>query len=507
MVARKWNCQSRRRRLLVVAVAVAALPVAGVARKRPEPQASQAPKAIMLDLVALDNRGEPVTDLVASDLQVSDSGKPQQIVFFRSNFVKKGNSATLAQHEYSNRAHPVPPTTVVLIDFMNERTMTDPITRNELVRALGDQETGEGLYLYILTNRNRFMPVHPLNPEAKPGADERWAKQIEPLLDPVIKQIFGLRPIDDWDPGYRFQATLQSISSLGAHMAVVPGRKNLVWVSHGVPSAIPDLSGQLIDLSPQVHSFATSLEKARIAVYSVAQSSRGAGAAPVTLSTETLQEVSDLTGGRYYLSDAVGEAINQARTDSRASYTVGYFAPPQQENAKFHKVRVNSSRRGLRLNTVRGYYAFPEAASGEQEQAALTSAVDSPYDSPDIGLVAKVDGGASGPRHLQIHINPADLLFRQLGDQFDGDLLLLVFQSKGAQDAQPDGFATRPEPPATVPIHLTMTPEQHQNALKDGTGVARDIPLAQATEQVRLVVLDRNSGAYGSLRLPIATEQ
>lgn len=52
-----------------------------------------------------------------------------------------------------------------------------------------------------------------------------------------------------------------------------------------------------------------------------------------------------------------------------------------------------------------------------------------------------------------------------------------------------------------------MTPEQRENALKDGTGIARDIPLAQTTEQVRLVVLDRNSGAYGSLRIPIATEQ
>lgn len=383
MPTRERNRRSGRRNLILIGVVTIALPVAAVGRKHPEQQGAQAPKAIMLDLVALDSRGEPVTDLLASDLQVSDNGKRRQIVFFRSNFAKQGTSETLAQHQYSNRAHFVPPATVVLLDFMNERTMTDPITRNELVRALKDQETGEGLYLYILTNRNNFIPVHALNPEAKARAEEHWTQQIEPLLDPVMKQIFSLRPIEDRDPGYRFQATLQSVSSLGAQMAMVPGRKNLVWVSHGVPSAVPDLSGEMIDLSPQVHSLATALEKARIAVYSVAQRSKGAGAAPVTLSTETLQEVSDLTGGRYFTSDSVGEAINQARTDSRASYTIGYFALPQQENGKFHRVHVNSSRRGLRLNAVRGYYAFPEAESGEQEQDTIRAAADSPYDSPD----------------------------------------------------------------------------------------------------------------------------
>jgi len=198
----------------VIVVAVSALPVAAAARKQAEPQG--APRAVILDVVALDNRGEPVADLIASDLRVSDNGQRQEVVFFRPNRPKRIAGA-LAPREFSNRAHPAPTATVILFDLMNERTMADPITQNELVAALKGQESGAGLYLYILTNRGNVIPIHVLPyPETDTAADEHWTERIHPLLDPVINQIFSLRPIEDWDPGYRFQATLQAVSELGA---------------------------------------------------------------------------------------------------------------------------------------------------------------------------------------------------------------------------------------------------------------------------------------------------
>ena len=321
------------------------------------------------------------------------------------------------------------------------------------------------------------------------------------MLDPVINKIFGLRPIDDWDPGYRFQTTLQAISTLSAQMAAVPGRKNLVWVSHGVPIEVPDISGQPLDLSPQVHRFGTALDRAHIAVYAVDQSTKGAGANMASLSTQTLDDVSQLTGGRNYVSDSVEVAINEARRDSRAFYTAGYFAPPEQGNGKFHKIRVSSGRRGLHLNAERGYYAYADAGSGEQEQATLAAAAESPFDSPEIGLRAKVDR----PAHLEIQIAPDDLLYRRLGDEFEDNLVVMVFESKGAP-ARTDGFATRPQPPTAVPIHLSMTSEQRENAMREGTGITREVVLADTTQQVRLIVLDQNSGRCGSLSIPVGTQ-
>lgn len=497
MVTRRLTWKSYQR--IAAALTLIATPSVAAGRKSAEPQG--APRIVVFDVTALDPRGEPVTDLTAADLQVFDSGKRQEVVFFRPNHPKTVSNADLSRDEFSNRAHPVPAATVILLDLMNERTRADAVTQNELVNALKGQESGTGLYLYILTNNGKLIPVHSLpNPEDDAAADEHWTAQIHPLLDPVINQIFGLRPLEDRDIGYRFQTTLQSVSALGSQIALVPGRKSLVWVTHGVPITVPDISGEPLDLSPEIHRFATSLEKAHIAAYPVDQSSKGAGADLNSFSTQTLEDISSLTGGRNYRSDSVELAINQARMDSRSSYAVGYIAPPQQQDGKFHKIRVSSPRHGLRLNAERGYYAYPDADSGDQD--TLANAARSPFESPEIGLRAKARDSA-GSKHLDIQIDPADLMFRPLGDDFQIDLLLLVFESSGQPPVNPEGFATRPQPPTPLPIHLSMTQEEHAKAVREGTGIERDIALADKTGQVRLVVVDQNSRRYGSLRIPV----
>ncbi len=493
--------------LVVMALAITALPFAALARKKPKQQGSSLPRAVILDVVALDNNGSPVTDLLASDVRISDNGKWQQVALFRPNFAKRRNTEALVADEYSNREHPTLPRTVILFDLMNERFATDAIAQNELVHALEDQETGEALYLYILTNRGDFIPIHPLlSQEAETVRRANWTRQIHPLLDSVMKKIFGFRPPDDWDPGYRFQATLQAVSALGAQMALVPGRKNLVWVTHGVPITVPDVSGDPIDLSPQVHHFAATLEKAHIAVYAVDQSSKGAGATLGTFSMQTLESVSELTGGRYYASDSVEAAINKARADLRASYKVGYFAPLQEENGKFHRVRVASSRRGLQLNTQRGYYAFPYTELGGQQEAALNAAATDPFDSSEIGVRAKIQRDASQAAHLDIRIDANDVLFRQLGDQFEGDLLLAVFPWDSGDPSRSEGFATRRQPLTAVPIHLSMTLEERNKAMRDGAGITRDIVLLDSNSKIKLIVLDQNLGAYGSLGIRLSAD-
>jgi hypothetical protein len=52
-----------------------------------------------------------------------------------------------------------------------------------------------------------------------------------------------------------------------------------------------------------------------------------------------------------------------------------------------------------------------------------------------------------------------------------------------------------------------MTSKQREKTEHEGAGIARDIVLADTTEQVRFVVLDKNSRRYGSLRIPIAPKR
>ncbi len=56
-----------------------------------------------LNVIAVDNQGQPVNDLTSDDFQVTDAGKPQKISFFRHNESKLWRTPSLGPNEFSNR--------------------------------------------------------------------------------------------------------------------------------------------------------------------------------------------------------------------------------------------------------------------------------------------------------------------------------------------------------------------------------------------------------------------
>jgi hypothetical protein len=55
-----------------------------------------------------------------------------------------------------------------------------------------------------------------------------------------------------------------------------------------------------------------------------------------------------------YTGGEVGKAIAESLEDSRARYQIAFDAPPS--DGKYHKLRVASTRKGVRLDAPRGYY-------------------------------------------------------------------------------------------------------------------------------------------------------
>ena len=69
---------------------------------------AQAPSGLVrLNVTALDAAGAPVDDLKIGDLQVTDQGKGEKIVFFRQK-PSTATAAPLAPHEFSNRTAAAP---------------------------------------------------------------------------------------------------------------------------------------------------------------------------------------------------------------------------------------------------------------------------------------------------------------------------------------------------------------------------------------------------------------
>jgi len=141
-----------------------------------------------LNVVAVDSRGAPVADLTRNDFQVTDSGKPQSIAFFRHREGGLSAAPPLAPNEVSNRsAANVSRATVILFDMLNQKFETRGTTANYLVQALQSLESPDFVYLYLLTVNGSLYPVHGLpgvEGETGPPGGEPWTRHRYLLNNP-----------------------------------------------------------------------------------------------------------------------------------------------------------------------------------------------------------------------------------------------------------------------------------------------------------------------------------
>jgi VWFA-related protein len=467
-----------------------------------------------LNVVALDSHEQPVNDLTADDFQVTDAGRPQKIVFFRHRDTALRQAAALAPNEVSNRgADTVPHATVILFDLMNEGFATRGVAANQIIKTLENLETAEYLYLYILTIDGKLFAVHGL-PAGEEGPDvAQWTKQIKPRLDAAMKTVLRNRPIEV-DVAIRAQMTFAALDQMGVELSRVPGRKNLVWVTDGVPIGLgPGRSdtGEFVDFTPQLRQLSQALERSGVAIYPVRQlmlgspdrigaTSGGAGATGGAgtgmQSMETLDEFANVTGGRPNQSKDIGAALKQAMNDVRVSYQIGYYAPERNWDGKFHKVRVTCKRKGVHIQAKTGYYAWA-VPPGEGSEQAIRSVATTQFDAAEIGLrgTLTVDAQDKRSAQLNVRIDAHDVAFGQQGDHSDAQLRLAVVVYYG------DG---RIEGSRVMPFDLHYSAEEREKARSEGIAFAQKVAIGDGLDKVRLVVFDRGSNAVGSLTIPLS---
>jgi VWFA-related protein len=491
---------------LLVTAGTASFALARPNAQSDDPRPPSAP-LVKLNVVAVDARGQSVADLTREEFQVFDAGKPRHIVSFRRNDVKPLRSTPPGLNESSNRSGtPLSQATVILFDLLNARFDDRAYAANQLVSALRHVEASNSLFLYILTVNGTLYPVHPLpDPETTARATAKpWTDDIKPLFDEASHKLFRLRPlgllVDE-----RVRMTYAALEALASRVAETPGRKSIIWISHGVPISIGGRVDDYyeIDYSPLLQRLTATLDRANVAVYtlrqpgSLAPGATDDGSNSGLASNETLDEFAGLTGGRAYGSVDVERAISQAAADARMSYLIAFDPPLDQWDGKYHKIRVACSRKGVRLQTKQGYYAFAaDAHQGDQENAGFETAISSPFDIPEIGIYARLVPSGKTPRamNLEIRVDAADVLLAREGDLFTGQLAI--------------GFASYPanaraddQPPGTFEIRLS--PEQHDLAMKQGLSLTRLVTTRATMRKIRVMVYDRASGAMGSLTLPI----
>jgi VWFA-related protein len=148
-------------------------------------------------------------------------------------------------------------------------------------------------------------------------------------------------------------ATYTALIQLAARIAPLPGRKTVVWVTHGVPLHGITASDVPVDYLPTLKKIAAGISRESIVFYPVQQTA-GALPGPGDTSPDTLQQFASITGGRVYANQTVDKALPEIMRDIAAAYILTYRAASTPE-AQFHSLRLTSTRPGARMQFPQGH--------------------------------------------------------------------------------------------------------------------------------------------------------
>jgi hypothetical protein len=372
----------------------------------------------------------------------------------------------------------------------------------------------------------RILPVRGLNGEeaeiagadgSHAGSDSRkpepWTRHARALIDAATREALQVRPstLDVWT---RIELTYGALNALGGALSLVPGRKNIVWITDGIPLELGPVrsgTGQVIDFQPMARQLSLAFERSQVAIYPAQQimigspnalsdmpgSPRGDSTSAGLDSRQTLDQFAAITGGRRDSGKDIGGAVRQAMNDARWSYRAGYAPPPEDWDRKYHKLRITCTRKGVRVQAKSGYYAWPEARSSRMKDAMRAIAA-TPFDAAEIGLRGEIEHTAGGALRIRLRLDAGDIVTVPGDDRHNArlDLAILTY-GQGSLQSGPTTLSP------INPIDLHWTDADLTKALSEGIVFAQDLHLDAATTALRVVVRDDNGGTTGSLTLPV----
>ena len=276
---------------------------------------------------------------------------------------------------------------------------------------------------------------------------------------------------------FRAKDTLAAMSQLARYLAVIPGRKNLLWFSGSFPiDILPDMTGTLRDpfgvmasSEDEFRATVNLLARSQVAVYPI--DARGLQVSPVfdaatsrnytsnaarfsqdqekftsdiASEHDTMRRMAESTGGRAFVNtNGLTEAIAHAIEEGSNFYTLMYTPADSAGKGEFRKIKISLDRPDTKLSYRRGYYADMPASTWSQ--SAPPGSVPAKPLSPaqDAAAAAKADASETlhavmtrgaptpseilmkvgvfpvgGPGHLEAAPAPNNLLSAKVGGPF-----------------------------------------------------------------------------------------
>src|ERR1700730_7679495 len=229
-------------------------------------------RLVQINVVVHNKKGEPVEGLKKEDFIIQDQGKEQQVASFSSNSATRRETALnppLSPNIFTNRGDSASSNpgsvTVILFDALNTPILDQFYARQQVLKFLRQLKPQDHVAIYVLTTKiivlndftqdatsllqaiQKFSGYYSAqqdaaNPNPNPVDQSTFANNT-PETDAMASRLRDfLNAADgkfsDFANINRAETTTSAIQAIANHVARIPGRKSLVWVSASFPISI-----------------------------------------------------------------------------------------------------------------------------------------------------------------------------------------------------------------------------------------------------------------------------
>jgi VWFA-related protein len=405
-------------------------------------------RLVVVDVVVTDKHGAPVQGLKREDFELMEGGHPQTLKVFEERksqgiytaapTVKaEGGQATATNAGQENAG---PALNVILFDALDTASSDQSFARSQVKKVIQQLPPGSRIAIFVLRNDLHMVQGFTTDTALLAAAMEKdksalsgpWFNDPDMALlsqgaDPAAGMggsmggagsVAGLgstlsgnstpgqmgptsylgnvaqRDEEGLTSQLRTAKTFAALNAMARYLAVLPGRKNLLWLAGVFPfDLLPDTSNANPDpfrgthtYNDALHDLAMQMESGHIAVYPI--DVRGvadegvfgaAGGGRPTLTTvsaatgaqlsqqEVMENIAHETGGRaiYNDNDIRGEIIETLNQGGNF-YTLAYSPEDKNWNGKYRKIEVKTGLKDVHLFYRHGYIADDPDKPGQQ---------------------------------------------------------------------------------------------------------------------------------------------
>jgi VWFA-related protein len=481
----------------------------------PEAVFKSTTKLVQVSVIAQDKLGKPVTDLRREEFQIFDNGSPQEIRLFLAETEKaetgKLNNApdAKAPNTLTNRIAPPAGShsgySVILIDnFFAD--FGDPTTQEEgaglarvqTLKMLRSMPPGEKIAIYATGRTLQVICEFSSDRDLLERQLGKWrprpdtpvtatAAMKEALASPpgtrpdlytaaLQKQIEGIGQVD---AAQRAVANDDEMGSVADHLAGIPGRKNMIWISN-----------RFFIGRRAIQKF----NRAGVSIYPVDVDGVCRLCSPRPIAT--MNAIAGATGGlAYYQRNDLDIAMREAIDDGRVSYTLGFYQPGDDKQAAMHQLSVRVSRKDVALRYRTGYESEPLHPASAASAADLVQAMNRPVDATAIGMTVSATR-ARDRLNLTATFDLASLDLEQDQGLWKGnaEVVARFMAADGTQAG--DVFSQT--------IVLNLRPETYASTLASGLLYPRELTIPAKAVELKLLIGNLASGKIGTLTVPLA---